>query len=45
MRTSPLHDARVDVRIYGFITSSTAARLEALGHDVGALERRLLEAR
>ena len=50
MPTSPSHNplltlARASVHQFGFINSVLAAQLAAHGHDVGALERRLLEAR
>ena len=38
-----LRAARASVERDGAITSSITAKLEALGHDVPALERRLID--
>lgn len=44
MPNSLLREARFDVENFGHVRVTTAARLEALGYDVAALEERLLKA-
>jgi hypothetical protein len=43
MPFSLLHEAREQVLWFGAIGPYVAARLEAIGYDVSALERRLLD--